>query len=498
MSEKSFSRWLKFFLGLEFFYVFCSIFLSQSAVADDFEHMHAAWLVWNGYIPYTDFFEHHHPLMWYLFAPIMGMANRNILIIFPLRVIMCSISILTLCVVYRLIKGFLKDRMSALLTICIFASSLIVQCSIIQIKPDMFMHLFFMLGLYYFFKFIRDEKQKDLNICAIMMTIGFLFLQTIIFLALPLGVVYGYLLIKKKATFKMLAKAIVVPTIILGLAVAFLYYSGNLERYWQLNWVVNSLFNKDVVNMSKFYAVLLSGFMCAIYLIYKKPNIYVTTILLMYFTELALRTMYFSVHIYYFKMLLLYNAIVMSLAVGMLLKEYKSLTYIIVFVLAVSNLRFFLLTHTKSLTDKAMVITMTIAKNTTADDIVLNMNSFPFGVFNKDPHYYWFSWSFVGDTDAKLYHYAEEFDINKILVEKRPKFVYYEDYLHRGFSNGDKRYDIDIQLLLKYYEPAGTNILFKRKMKQSEPLSIKEMKEKSTSKLFKNKPENMMIEYFPQ
>jgi hypothetical protein len=188
-------------------------------------------------------------------------------------------------------------------------------------------------------------------------------------------------------------------------------------------------------------------------------------------------------------MLLLYNAIIMSLVAVRMGREYKIVSYAVVVMLLISNLRFFLFFHTSNKTGEALSMIMTISNNTTSDELVLNMNAFPFGVFNKDPHYYWFSWANIGNVDAKKYHYAPEFDINKILVEQRPRFVYYEDYLHPGYSNGDQRYDMDMQLLLKYYEPAGTNVLFVRKMKMSKPPSIDEIQEKSTSKLFKVKPE---------
>lgn len=40
---------------------------------DEFEHLHAAWCVANGLVPYRDFFEHHGPLTYYLLAPFVGL-----------------------------------------------------------------------------------------------------------------------------------------------------------------------------------------------------------------------------------------------------------------------------------------------------------------------------------------------------------------------------------------------------------------------------------------
>ena len=42
---------------------------------DEFEHLHAAWLVSQGQTPYTDFFEHHTPLFYFLGAPFLSVAK---------------------------------------------------------------------------------------------------------------------------------------------------------------------------------------------------------------------------------------------------------------------------------------------------------------------------------------------------------------------------------------------------------------------------------------
>ena len=36
---------------------------------DEFEHLHGAWLIAQGFLPYRDYFEHHTPWYWFLLAP---------------------------------------------------------------------------------------------------------------------------------------------------------------------------------------------------------------------------------------------------------------------------------------------------------------------------------------------------------------------------------------------------------------------------------------------
>ena len=47
-----------------------SIFLRYPE-GDIIEHIHASFLVGEGKVPYKDFFEHHNPLLWYLFSGVI-------------------------------------------------------------------------------------------------------------------------------------------------------------------------------------------------------------------------------------------------------------------------------------------------------------------------------------------------------------------------------------------------------------------------------------------
>ena len=46
-------------------------------IRDEFEHMHAMWLVHNGQTPYADFFEHHTPMFYFVGAGILPLSNPS-------------------------------------------------------------------------------------------------------------------------------------------------------------------------------------------------------------------------------------------------------------------------------------------------------------------------------------------------------------------------------------------------------------------------------------
>ena len=105
-----------------------------------------------------------------------------------------------------------------------------------------------------------------------------------------------------------------------------------------------------------------------------------------------------------------------------------------------------------------------IAKNSNSDDIVLATTNMPLGLFNQNPHYYWFSWTYIGKIDEKLFHYKEPYDINKIIVEKKPKFIYFEDNLKQNYK-ATNVYDIKPEILSEFYENAKYNTLYQLKNK---------------------------------
>ena len=64
-----------------------SIWGNYGFFMDTLEHIHASWLVSEGKVPYRDFFEHHNPLLWYLFAPFTKLFYRDVNIIYMARLI---------------------------------------------------------------------------------------------------------------------------------------------------------------------------------------------------------------------------------------------------------------------------------------------------------------------------------------------------------------------------------------------------------------------------
>src|SRR5262249_48141951 len=60
---------------------------------DELEHVHAAYCVWRGDVPYRDFFEHHAPALYYILVPLMKWLGPEIAVLWVGRGLMwlCSL-----------------------------------------------------------------------------------------------------------------------------------------------------------------------------------------------------------------------------------------------------------------------------------------------------------------------------------------------------------------------------------------------------------------------
>jgi hypothetical protein len=107
---------------------------------DEFEHLHAAWSVHQGLLPYRDFFEHHMPGLHYTLSWLIGAFNPTtredmIHVVFVARTIMWILSgctvILTMVLAWQLDGAAVGWISGALLS-----SSLVFIGRTLEIRPD--------------------------------------------------------------------------------------------------------------------------------------------------------------------------------------------------------------------------------------------------------------------------------------------------------------------------------------------------------------------------
>ena len=143
---------------------FWILFEHQPKTGDDVEHLHSAWLVFQGRVPYNDFFQHHNPLMWYLFAPVLGFFAYDIVVFDVVRIISTFIMFLNLYIVAKIIKKYMSNSWYASLigVASVFPSYVIYSGQ--DFRPDNYMLFSFIVGIYYLLSYLDGKKAKSLVI----------------------------------------------------------------------------------------------------------------------------------------------------------------------------------------------------------------------------------------------------------------------------------------------------------------------------------------------
>src|SRR2546428_5467978 len=101
---------------------------------DESQHLHAAWLIAQGRVPYADFWEHHMPLLSYALAPVTRWFAERPEVYFAGRAIMAVTAAATLGLVYVL-GGRLGPGGGAAAIILLALQGPVLPHSV-QVRPD--------------------------------------------------------------------------------------------------------------------------------------------------------------------------------------------------------------------------------------------------------------------------------------------------------------------------------------------------------------------------
>jgi hypothetical protein len=114
--------------------------------SDEMSHMHWAWLVFHGKIMYRDFFFYNLPFFQWLLAPVFLLpADETLLVLARLWQFIFYIAALVL--IFRLAKRLTGNTHTAMMTLIIFAVFPMTFDKTIEIRPDIQMTVFFLIGL---------------------------------------------------------------------------------------------------------------------------------------------------------------------------------------------------------------------------------------------------------------------------------------------------------------------------------------------------------------
>ena len=276
------------------------------ANGDNVEHLHTSWLIWQGYIPYKDFFQHHNPLTWYLSAPFVAdlIDNHNIFAVFNV------VGVIVLCLIAYYLGKIAELSGSGKIASLFVAAATVSSYSLLwstDYRPDTFMYLLFFMGLYYLFVYIKENALRALVISFFCFFLSFMFTQKVLLNMVIPGGAAAYWLCCGKIKLKDCAYALILPLLLLCLFIGYLYHHEALDVYWRSNYFFNSyipdIFGKHRIifppfEYIDFYIFIPLGGIASIYFLYRGNYIEVI-FSLMFIEETFLRIFYFSAFLHY-------------------------------------------------------------------------------------------------------------------------------------------------------------------------------------------------------
>ena len=228
----------------------------KSLNGDEVEHLHFAYLVGSGQTPYIDFFQHHLPLIWYLFSFIFYVPTFLGKIIIS-KIIISAIWTFT---VY-LLDTFSNNRYSLAFTLLIVLIH--PWYDYLQIRPEVILAP---LLIYFVNLFQKPGSLKPSWLLAIVIVFS-LYLTPRFYLILFLLGIYLIISVKYNKSLKLLLKTF------LFFLLSLLFFDTSDILFFVFDLTKNMTCNYLILSDPLFIPVIISSFVAFFICLYKRDFI---------------------------------------------------------------------------------------------------------------------------------------------------------------------------------------------------------------------------------
>lgn len=213
--------------------------INKSYAHDEYEHIHCAWLLKENSVPYRDFFENHHPLLWIMLMPFILLSQDTVWALTLSRLVMFGIFLCTVYLTFHITHLLTRSMQKSLAAIIFLVSMELFVFYGIEIRPDNAQLMFMLLSLYTLLKYLESRKMHYIALSGSLLSISFLFLQKAIFPIL--GITIGLRWFKKRgelnhASLLIFSLCFFIPII---LFMGYLISHNALKDYWISAWLFN-------------------------------------------------------------------------------------------------------------------------------------------------------------------------------------------------------------------------------------------------------------------
>ncbi len=212
---------------------------------DEIEAFHTAWKISVGERIYEDFFQHHHPLLYYLLLPVIKLGGESLPTLYAAEALAFAVFAATTVMAFLLARRIYDVKTALVSTILLLSFPFFIKKGT-EIRPDVLQTL---LGLASFYlltiHMMEREKRKHFVASAFLLSLSFLALQKAIFFVFLIGAVQLYWLWKGEMTKKDFLLYWAVFLILPAAYLSYLFVSGTLGHYFDFNWLLNMKYMKS-------------------------------------------------------------------------------------------------------------------------------------------------------------------------------------------------------------------------------------------------------------
>jgi 4-amino-4-deoxy-L-arabinose transferase-like glycosyltransferase len=413
-----------------------SISLNKRFDHDEFEHIHSSWYILKGAVPYSDFYQHHHPLLWIVMAPLIALLGESAQTAVHLRFMMLAQLVMIIIVVYKLVRIHGRSREAGLWAALLLSTMVMFIEKAVEIRPDVPQVLCGLVSVLYLLRYLERRGRRDLLIAALMSAVAFLFLQKHLFLLALIGLALLWQAARRKIPF---SDIFVFAGGFLALQLLFLaglLLTGNLEDYFITNWKLNlsqadffsgfGNFTRSLRQNPLFWAL---GFGGALYLSIRRKASFAVRFLALAGIVLVLAAFIAKIpHRQYYMASLPFLAAAGGIVAAEIMDRLRLRPFIRIVLLLV-----FILVPSIALTQvngransRQLRLVDYVLSVTTANDRVYD-GDIQFNLFRPDLHYFWYSVAPGKGLDAynRVTHgrYAD-YDLCELIYLREPKIVY--------------------------------------------------------------------------
>ena len=400
------------------------IFYSCGLFVDPLEHLRASYFVQNGLVPYRDFFEHHNPLLWFMLAPLTKLLEGNLIIIPLVRILSFVLYLVCIYLVYLINAKFIYGKRAAECSTLVLIS-LPIWADIANLRPDILMLLCFLAAIYLFYSYLEKKNVLKLIGCYTLISISFLFLQKILFLAFGFGLVNLWFLYKKELKIKDVFVAVsvaLVPLLIFG---AYLLHNGIFGDWFYYNFTFNTIMREYYADYQLVSLSINILFFVSALLIFKlySHNLKALPIFVPLMC-IFLSLLYFFPHPQY----AMPYFMLASIYFGKFCEDVKIFSHKITFIAFISILFFSIsVSYPEAEEIKAHeheMKTIEYINKIEPDKTVVPVTIMMYPIFRLPLNYHWFGYFNVAIIDV-LYTSGKYFDFADFLEKTKPDYLIY-------------------------------------------------------------------------